>query len=97
MQPDDVVEASHTTRGGVRPPATRLAFLYRKTVLPIATRAARASNLKPLVAFKFQEIVWLQGKMHPPQWKCKATSGLANGTIPEYPTPFLLNLVHKLY
>ena len=43
------------------------------------------------------EIVWLQGKMHPPQWKCKATSGLANGTIPEYPTPYLLNLVHKLY
>ena len=55
MQPDDVVEASHTTRGGVRPPATRLTFLYRKTVLPIATGAARASNLKPLVAFKSQE------------------------------------------
>lgn len=54
MQPDDVVEASHTTRGGVRPPATRLAFVYRKTVLPIAT-AAHASNLKPLVAFKSQE------------------------------------------
>ena len=36
------------------------------------------------------EIVWLQGKMHPPQWKCKATSGFANGTIPEYPTPFFI-------
>lgn len=36
------------------------------------------------------EIVWLQGKLHPPQWKCKATSDLANGTIPEYPTPFFI-------
>ena len=37
-----------------------------------------------------REIVWLQGKMHPPQWECKTTSGLANGTIPEYPTPFFI-------
>ncbi len=38
------------------------------------------------------DIVWLQGKLHPPQWKCKATSDLANGTIPEYPTPFFIEL-----
>ena len=47
--------------------------------------------------FFFFEIVWLQGKLHPPQWKCKATSDLANGTIPEYPTPFLLNPEQKFY
>ena len=32
----------------------------------------------------------MQGILHPPQWKCKATSDLANGTIPEYPTPFFI-------
>lgn len=39
---------------------------------------------------QFRETFPLQGILHPPQWKCKATSDLANGTIPEYPTPFFI-------
>ncbi len=66
------------------------AAVKKSTVLQTHAVQGFADVAKQMAMLHTTEIVWLQGKLHPPQWKCKATSDLANGTIPEYPTPFFI-------
>jgi len=60
------------------------------SVMKIHTDIQYNAQYKANVCLVFSstaEIVWLQGKLHPPQWKYKAKSDLVSGKTSSTPTP----------